>query len=142
MLLQELGEMLRAFNLLDMNPVLVQLLEGLIMTLVHDLPGLPIPARKRPPVPVGVHLPLLYIFGDVLPVGAQDVPDIHGDIIAVEGVERHVEIELDLWCCVVIQRDFGVDFCFCESECFGGEEEGHEEHGADRHEGSEGRGFR
>mmetsp|Transcript_47087 Transcript_47087/g.100115 ORF Transcript_47087/g.100115 Transcript_47087/m.100115 type:complete len:411 (-) Transcript_47087:139-1371(-) len=120
-------------------PVLVQLLQRLLVLLVLHLPLLPIPPREDAPLPVLVELPLLDVLRHVLTVGPQGVPHVHGDVVAVQVHEGHVEVESDLGLVVLVEGDGGAHVGPGEGQGLGEEEDAHDAHGAEGHEGSEGR---
>ena len=77
------------------------------MLLVKDLPNIAVAAREDPPLPSLIELPLLNVLGDVLPIRPQGVPDVDGNVIAMQVQQRYIEIEPYLWLCIIVESDFG-----------------------------------
>lgn len=120
-----------------MDAILMQFLQCLGMFLVHHLPLLSIPPGEYPALSLLVQLPLFDIFRNILSIGAEGIPHVHADKVAVQVHERDVEIESNLRLIVLVEGDARGHDGTCEGNGFGEEEYGHDGYGADGHYGAE-----
>ena len=111
------------------------------MILVLDRSQIPIAPGKDPPDSVLIELPLVNVLGDILLICPERIPDIDRDIIAVQIEECNVEIDANERLGGVVQGNAGGKAGRGKGGRFGEKENGHEEHGADAHEGAEGGGL-
>mmetsp|Transcript_45018 Transcript_45018/g.94420 ORF Transcript_45018/g.94420 Transcript_45018/m.94420 type:complete len:313 (-) Transcript_45018:450-1388(-) len=82
MRIQKLLESIRS-QLHSLLPILMKLLQSLLMLLVRHLPLLPISSGENASLSTLIKLPLFDIFGNVLPIGSEGVPDIDAYKVAV-----------------------------------------------------------
>mmetsp|Transcript_8267 Transcript_8267/g.16688 ORF Transcript_8267/g.16688 Transcript_8267/m.16688 type:complete len:286 (+) Transcript_8267:461-1318(+) len=89
------------------DAVLVHLLEGRIVFLVFNLPNVLVATSEYALLPIRVHLPLLNILGNVLPVIPQTIPYVNTHVVTVKRMERNIKIDPERRGLVHVEGDVG-----------------------------------
>ena len=104
--------------------------ERLVVSFMSQLPGISIATRKDSSDSSLIELPFVDILGNILSIGAQGVPNIEADVIAVEIEERNVKVDANLRLRIFVNGDAG--FNAGSSKCHGlaEKQDSHDQHGS------------